>query len=63
MFKCTFCGGNVQDMKGKLFINKAGDSLYFCNSKCEKNFRLGRLGKTEKWTKKFIKGKKTKENQ
>ena len=43
-------------MKGKLFIDKAGDSSYFCDSKCHKNFKLGRLGKTEKWTKKFIKG-------
>ncbi|MBI4163825.1 MAG: 50S ribosomal protein L24e [Candidatus Aenigmarchaeota archaeon] len=59
MPKCTFCGNNLEQLKGKLFIDKAGDSSYFCNSKCQKNFRLGRLGKRVKWTKKFIKGVKT----
>ena len=60
MAKCAFCGGNVEPMKGKLFIDKAGGSSYFCDSKCHKNFKLGRLGKREKWTKKFIKGKQVK---
>ncbi len=63
MPKCFFCGNNLEAMKGKLFVDKAGDSLYFCDSKCEKNFRLGRLGKKEKWTTKFIKGNQSKDSK
>ncbi len=35
---------------GKMFVKVNGDVLYFCNSKCQNNSRLGRQGKDFKWT-------------
>jgi large subunit ribosomal protein L24e len=49
--KCTFCGNNTPEGRGKMFVKNDGKILYFCNSKCQKNFRLGRTGKAFKWTK------------
>jgi large subunit ribosomal protein L24e len=61
MAKCSFCGGNTPQGRGKMFVKNDGRILYFCNSKCQKNFRLGRVGKNVKWTHTFrkeIAGKK-----
>ncbi len=50
MAKCAFCQAVVKQGDGKMFVKVNGDILYFCNSKCQKNFRLGRQGKDFKWT-------------
>lgn len=42
--------------RGKMFVKKAGNVFQFCNSKCQRNWKLGREGKRKKWTKKFEKG-------
>ena len=55
MPKCFFCGKNTPPAKGKMFVRNDGRILYFCNSKCQKNFRLGRAGKDVKWTDTFQK--------
>ena len=60
MPKCSFCGGNIPEDRGKMFVKNEGRVLWFCNSKCEKNFRLGRKGKKTGWTETFRKGKEEK---
>jgi large subunit ribosomal protein L24e len=56
--KCSFCGGNVPDGKGKMFVKKDGKVFYYCNSKCQKNWNMKRLGKKTRWTETFKKLKK-----
>jgi large subunit ribosomal protein L24e len=59
MPKCFFCGGMTPLARGKMFVRNDGRIFYFCNSKCQNNFRLGRVGKNVKWTQTFRKeGKK-----
>ncbi|HDM05694.1 MAG TPA: 50S ribosomal protein L24 [Candidatus Aenigmarchaeota archaeon] len=49
--KCSFCGKPICKGTGKMFVKKSGEILYFCSSKCEKNYKLGREPKKLKWTK------------
>ena len=51
MMKCSFCGDNIPKGRGKMFVKNDGRLFYFCNSKCQKNFKLGRDGKKKEWTK------------
>ncbi|WP_094228184.1 50S ribosomal protein L24e [Methanolobus psychrotolerans] len=48
--KCSFCGKFLEPGTGKLFVKKDGSSYYFCSSKCESNFDLGRLPRRTVWT-------------
>ena len=57
--KCSFCGGKVPEGRGKMFVKLDGKVFYFCNSKCQKNFRLGRAGKKTRWTDTFRKLKES----
>jgi len=52
MPKCTFCDEALRPGRGKMFVRTTGQILYFCSSKCERNWKLGRDGKKVKWTKK-----------
>ncbi|MBU0530263.1 MAG: 50S ribosomal protein L24e [Candidatus Aenigmatarchaeota archaeon] len=54
--KCTFCGKKLLEGRGKMFVGLDSKVSYFCGSKCQKNARLGRVGKNFKWTEKFEKG-------
>ena len=36
--------------KGRMFVRKSGQILYFCSSKCNRNWKLKRQGKNKKWT-------------
>ena len=53
--KCSFCGGKVPEGRGKMFVKLDGKVFYFCNSKCQKNARMGRQGKKTRWTETFRK--------
>ena len=57
--KCSFCGNVMEKGTGKMFVKISGEVLYFCSSKCEKNWRLGRDPKKVRWTKihRKLKGK------
>ncbi len=33
-----------------MFVKNDGSVLYWCSSKCEKNFELGRESKNRKWS-------------
>ena len=49
--KCSFCGENITPGKGKMLVTMRGEIRYFCSSKCEKNWMLGRDPRKVKWTK------------
>ena len=53
--KCSFCGRKIKPGTGKMFVKNDGTVYYWCSSKCEKNFKLGREGKDRKWSK--VKGR------
>ncbi len=50
MAKCSFCGENIPEGRGKMLVKNDGRIFHFCSSKCEKNWELGREGKRVKWT-------------
>lgn len=47
--KCSICKVNVSKGTGKMFVRNDGRIFYFCTSKCQKNFELGRSEKRMKW--------------
>lgn len=51
MSKCSFCGEKLGTSEGKMYVLKSNIVKYFCNSKCEKNWYMGRDPKKLKWTK------------
>ena len=51
MVKCSFCGSDIPEGRGKMFVRNDGRVFYYCNSKCQRNAKLGREGKAIKWTK------------
>ena len=53
--KCSFCGKEIEPGTGKIFVKSDGTILYFCSSKCEKNWKLGRDPRKLKWTKHYKK--------
>ena len=57
--KCSFCGEEVPAGRGKMLVRISGQKIVFCGSKCQRNSKLGRDGKSMKWTKTFseFKGK------
>lgn len=50
--KCSFCGNALKRGSGKMFVKTDGTVFYFCASKCEKNYKLGRESKSRKWSRK-----------
>lgn len=50
--KCGFCSDEIRKGTGKMYVEKTGRVHYWCSSKCEKNFGMGRVPKKLKWTKK-----------
>ncbi len=50
MPKCTFCGNRIPEHRGKMFVKTSGQVFYFCGSKCQKSFRMGRNAKKLRWT-------------
>ena len=52
MPKCNFCGKQIEEGTGKMFIKTDGKILHFDKHKCEKNLlKLKRDPKKFKWTK------------
>jgi|YelNatPaOPRAMG01_1025707.scaffolds.fasta_scaffold508550_1 large subunit ribosomal protein L24e len=53
--KCSFCGRQIPPGTGKMFVKNNGEIFYWCSSKCEKNFLMGRSVKKLKWARKLKK--------
>jgi large subunit ribosomal protein L24e len=47
---CSFCGEAIEPGTGKMFVKKDGSIFYFCSSKCQNNYRLGRVPRRVTWT-------------
>ena len=57
--ECSFCSTEITKGTGKIFVKTDGKVLYFCSSKCEKNFlKLKRKPRTTTWTREYMKVKK-----
>ena len=56
MAKCGFCGNNITQGTGMIFVFKSGKTTNFCSSKCRKNqLKLKRKAIHSKWTARFVK--------
>ncbi len=40
--ECEYCGEELEETKGKLFVTASGEKFYFCSGKCEKNWKSNR---------------------
>jgi len=57
MVKCTFCGNEIEQGTGKVYVKLDGKIFNFCSMKCEKNkLKLKRKARKQKWTKNYAKG-------
>ncbi|MCD6479124.1 MAG: 50S ribosomal protein L24e [Candidatus Diapherotrites archaeon] len=51
--RCSFCGKEIVQGTGKIFVLKTGKTLNFCSSKCERNMLvLKRKPHKVKWVSK-----------
>jgi len=57
LVKCSFCGSKLAPGTGKMLVLKTGAVRYFCSSKCERNWGMGRDSKKIRWTEIFRKEK------
>ena len=48
--KCSFCGKEIEPGTGLMYVKNDGTVLYFCSSKCFKNWKLGRNPRKVRWT-------------
>ncbi|MEM0043182.1 MAG: 50S ribosomal protein L24e [Sulfolobales archaeon] len=54
--RCDYCGYEITPGKGIMYVTTKGDIMWFCSSKCVKNYRLGRDPRRIPWTKRYMKG-------
>ncbi len=47
---CSFCGEAMEPGTGKMYVRKDGSIYFFCSTKCQKNYRLGRIARRVRWT-------------
>lgn len=54
---CDYCGRPIEPGTGVMFVTRRGQILWFCSSKCYKNFmKLRRRPDRQAWIKKMRKG-------
>lgn len=49
MVTCSYSGKEMKPGTGIMYVQKDGKILYFADSKCEKNFLMGRISRKQKW--------------
>jgi len=55
MAECSFCGKELGEGTGKIYVKKDGTVLFFCSRKCEVNMiKLKRNPRKTKWTAEHI---------
>lgn len=47
--KCSMCKMTMPRGTGKMYVRNDGRIFYFCKSKCQKNWNMGRGDKSLKW--------------
>ncbi|WP_075050507.1 50S ribosomal protein L24e [Ignicoccus islandicus] len=47
---CSFCGREIEPGTGIMFVRNDGSILWFCSSKCFKNYKMGRKARKLPWT-------------
>lgn len=47
---CSFCGETIEPGSGKMFVRRDGTIYYFCTTKCQNNYELGRAPRRVRWT-------------
>jgi len=53
IYKCSFCGTDIEAGSGLMYIRNDGTVLRFCSSKCRKNMlELKRVSRNLKWSSK-----------
>ena len=52
MPRCTFCKHTYEFPRGLTLVMNDGTIIYFCSSKCRKNFNMKRDNKKVLWIKK-----------
>ncbi len=52
---CSFCKKEIEPGTGSIFVKPDGKLVYFCSSKCRKNYNLGRDPRKLKWINKKVK--------
>ncbi len=50
---CSYCGATIEPGSGLMYVTKRGDVLWFCSSKCYKNYlKLKRNPRKQTWIRK-----------
>lgn len=58
MVTCSFCGSDITQGSGRMYVKVDGKILYFCTSKCHKNMvGLKRKPRKTTWTAEYKKEK------
>jgi large subunit ribosomal protein L24e len=54
MATCSFCGKEIEQGTGKIYVKIDGRVFHFCSGKCEKNqIVLGRKPRKTRWTNEY----------
>ncbi|MEM1683358.1 MAG: 50S ribosomal protein L24e [Ignisphaera sp.] len=51
---CSYCANEIEPGTGLMFVRNDGTIMWFCSSKCFKNYKLGRDPKKLPWIKSYI---------
>ena len=49
---CSYCSSKMEAGTGKMFVKTTGKVYWFCSTKCERNFNMGRDSKNMNWIRK-----------
>jgi len=60
---CSFCGSEIEPGTGLMYVKNDGTILYFCSSKCWKNYSLGRNPRKVRWTEASRRARKEEKRQ
>jgi large subunit ribosomal protein L24e len=57
MAKCTFCGAQIPQGEGIIYVEISGKIINYCSSKCRKNRQMGRDSSKLAWVRKMPENK------
>jgi len=60
MVKCTYCGVQIPQGRGIIYVEISGKIINYCSSKCRKNREMGRDPGKMKWITKMPENKAAK---